>query len=40
MGFHFLSGVELGSLSLELQLQRGFESGSEMTYAFYVGFVF
>ncbi len=40
MGFHFLGGVELGSLSLELQLQRGFESGSEMTYAFYVGFVF
>ena len=40
MGFHLLGGVELGALSLELQLQRAFESGSDMTYAIYVGFVF
>ena len=40
MGYHLLGGVELGALSLELQLQRAFESGSDMTYAFYAGFVF
>ena len=40
MGFHLLGGVELGALSLEVQLQRAFESGSGTTYAFYAGFVF
>ena len=40
MGFHLLGGVELGSLSLEAQLQRAFESGSVTSYAFYVGFFF
>ncbi len=40
MGFHLLGGVELGALSLELQLQRAFESGSGTSYAFYVGFIF
>lgn len=39
VGFHFVGGVELGSFSVELQLQRPFESGSEMTYALYAGFV-
>ena len=39
MGFHVLGGVELGPLSLELQIQRAFESGSETSYAFYAGFV-
>jgi hypothetical protein len=38
-GFHLVGGVELGSFSVELQLQRPFESGSEMTYALYAGFV-
>jgi hypothetical protein len=39
-GFHLLGGVELGRLSLELQYQRGFESGSGSTWAGYAGFVF
>ena len=40
MGFHLLGGVELGALSLELQLERAFESGPGTSYAFYVGFIF
>ncbi len=39
LGFHLVGGVELGRLSVELQLQRPFESGAEMTYALYAGFV-
>ena len=39
VGFHLLGGVELGAFSVELQLQRPFASGSEMTYALYAGFV-
>lgn len=39
MGFHFMGGIELGAFSLELQLQRAFESGSETSYAVYAGFV-
>jgi hypothetical protein len=38
-GFQLVGGVELGSFSVELQLQRPFESGFEMTYALYAGFV-
>ena len=46
-GWHAMGGVELGSFSVELQLQRPFSSdasslnqfGSEMTYAIYAGFV-
>ncbi len=46
-GFHLVGGVELGRLSVELQLQRPFSSdaamvnqfGSNMTYALYAGFV-
>lgn len=46
-GFHFVGGVELSRLSVELQIQRPFSSdasmvnqfGSTMTYALYVGFV-
>ena len=40
MGFHLLGGVELGALSLEVQLQRAFESGSDTSFAFYAGFIF
>lgn len=39
-GFHLLGGIEIGRLSLELQFQRGFETGSENTWAGYAGFVF
>lgn len=39
MGFHLIGGVELSRFSVELQLQRTFASGSEMTYAVYAGFV-
>ena len=46
LGFHLVGGVELGRLSVELQLQRPFSSdaainqfGSNMTYALYAGFV-
>jgi len=39
-GYHFLGGIELSGFSLELQLQRAWESGSQMDYVFYVGFVF
>jgi len=46
-GFHLVGGVELGSFSIELQMQRPFSSdaslvnqfSSDMTYALYVGFV-
>ena len=46
-GWHVMGGVELGRLSVELQLQRPFSPdasiinhfGSEMTYAVYAGFV-
>ena len=40
LGYHFLGGVELGRLSVELQFQRGFDSGSTSTWAAYAGFVF
>ena len=47
LGFHLVGGVELGRLSVELQLQRPFSSdaamvnqfGSNMSYALYAGFV-
>lgn len=47
LGWHAMGGVELGSFSVELQIQRPFSSdassinqlGSEMTYAIYAGFV-
>lgn len=47
LGYHFVGGIELNRLSVELQLQRPFASdasvvnqfGSTMTYALYVGFV-
>ena len=47
LGFHLVGGVELGRLSVELQLQRPFSSdagrinqfGSSTTYALYAGFV-
>ncbi|GMR22635.1 MAG: hypothetical protein BMS9Abin37_0998 [Acidobacteriota bacterium] len=46
-GYHLVGGVELGRLSVELQLQRPFSSdaamvnqfGSNMSYALYAGFV-
>lgn len=46
-GFHLVGGVELGHLSVELQLQRPFsseaaivnQSGSNVIYALYAGFV-
>ena len=46
-GFHLVGGVELGRLSVELQLQRPFSSdvatvnqfGSNTTYSLYAGFV-
>lgn len=40
LGFHLLGGVDLGRLSLELQMQRAFESGSATTWAAYAGFLF
>ncbi|MGH9320718.1 MAG: hypothetical protein ACRD21_03005 [Vicinamibacteria bacterium] len=38
-GFHVLGGVEFGRLSLELQIQRAFESEADTELAAYVGFV-
>lgn len=40
LGFHLLGGVEIGHLSLELQYQRAFESGSPSIWTAYAGFVF
>jgi hypothetical protein len=38
-GFQLLGGVELGRLSLELQMQRAFESGAPTSWGAYAGFV-
>ena len=37
--FHFMGGIELGRASAELQIQRNFESGSEVMYSILFGFV-
>jgi hypothetical protein len=39
IGYHFLGGVELGRLSLELQIQGAFDSDADTEFAAYVGFV-
>ena len=38
-GFHVLGGVELGGLSVELELSRTFEESADTTWAVYAGFV-
>jgi hypothetical protein len=38
-GYHLLGGVELGRLSLELQIQGAFDSDADTEFAAYVGFV-
>ena len=37
--WHFLGGLEFGRTSVELQIQRAFESGSSTTYSVLAGFV-
>ena len=39
VGFHILGGVEAGSFSIELEIQRAFESGFATQYSIYAGFV-
>jgi len=39
-GFHLLGGIEYGRLSVELQMQRPFESGFDTAWALYAGLVF
>jgi len=38
-GYHLLGGVEIGRLSLELQVQGAFESDADTEFVAYVGFV-
>ena len=38
-GYHFLGGVEIGRLSLELQVQGAFDSNADTEFAAYAGFV-
>lgn len=37
-GFQIVGGVEAGHLVVELQMQRGFESGSDTSFAAFLGF--
>jgi hypothetical protein len=39
VGWHILGGVEFGKLTLELQVQGGFESDADTEFAAYAGFV-
>jgi hypothetical protein len=39
LGYHLLGGVEIGRLSLELQVQGAFDSDADTEFAAYVGFV-
>jgi len=39
VGYHLLGGVELGRLTLELQIQGAFDSDADTELAAYVGFV-
>jgi len=39
VGWHILGGVEIGRLSLELQVQGAFDSDADTEFAAYVGFV-
>jgi hypothetical protein len=39
IGYHLLGGVELGRLTLELQIQGAFDSDADTELAAYVGFV-
>ncbi len=39
-GYQLVGGIEFGRLSLELQIQRAFESGAETSWGAYAGFVF
>ena len=38
-GYHLIGGVELGRLSLELQIQGAFDSNVDTEFAAYIGFV-
>jgi len=38
-GYHLLGGVEIGRLTVELQLQGAFDSDADTQFAAYVGFV-
>jgi hypothetical protein len=38
-GYHLIGGVELGQLSLELQIQGAFDSNVDTEFAAYIGFV-
>ena len=39
IGYHLLGGVELGRLTLELQVQGAFDSDADTEFAAYAGFV-
>jgi hypothetical protein len=39
-GFQLLGGIEIGRLSLELQMQRAFESRAQMSWGAYAGLIF
>jgi hypothetical protein len=38
-GFHLLGGIEMGRFSVELELARAFEEGSDTVWTAYAGFV-